>query len=511
MFRSIQRTFASATTARGVNKVYQPGYAPCKPQVGAGSAAQCQRKPCLCKPNDDLAAKTLAKHRAIKWTPDLYREASSKHVLMTWGATDAMLKSAMYLTRSEGVYMFDDKNKRYLDFNSGAMCANLGHTVPKEIIDAVTHQLKTFPYSYPGVSVSDIRVKLAALLADMVPGDINTFMFPSTGMEANETALRIARMFTGRHKVLSRYRSYHGSSVATLSLTGDFRRFHGERGASSGHVHFMDPYPYSFKWGESEAEITERNLTYVREMVQYEGPHTIAAIFVESVTGTNGILPPPPGYLEGLRQICDEHGILLVCDEVMAGFGRTGRLFGWCHSNVVPDITTAAKGITAAYLPLGMVGVRDHIAAHFRANPVTIGSTYNSHPVVLASAYAALQYMLEHRIVQRVAALQPHMEKRMQRLIDRHPSVKQARVLGLFGCFDVQKNKRGDFFLKVHEPLAGPMAEFKNALLDNGLFTFVRGHNVFTNPPLVVKESEIDEGFDIFEKCLPILDKAMEK
>jgi taurine--2-oxoglutarate transaminase len=417
----------------------------------------------------------------------------------------------MYLNRSEGVFMFDDQGKRYLDFNAGAMCANLGHTVPKQIIDAVTHQLQTFPYSYPGVSVTDIRVKLAALLADMVPGDINTFMFPSTGMEANETALRIARMFTGRHKVLSRYRSYHGSSVATLSLTGDFRRFNGERGASSGHVHFMDPFPYSFKWGENNAEITERNLAYVREVVQMEGPHTIAAIFVESVTGTNGILPPPPGYLEGLRQICDQHGILLVCDEVMAGFGRTGRLFGWCHANVVPDITTAAKGITAAFLPLGMVGVRDHIAAHFRANPVTIGSTYNSHPVVLAAAYAALQYMLEHNIVQRVAKLEPYMRKRMDRLIDRHPSVKQARVLGLFGCFDVQKNTKGDFYLQVHEPLAGPMAQFKSALYEHGLFTFVRGHNVFTNPPLIVSEKEIDLGFDIFEKCLPILDKAMEK
>jgi len=446
----------------------------------------------------------------MKWTPEKVHEEAKKHVMMTWGATDPMMDAAMWLRKGEGVYLIDDTGKRILDWNAGAMCANLGHTVPQSIIDAITHQLKTLPYTYPGYGIAEIRAKLAALLADIVPGDINSFLFPSTGMEANETALRLARAYTGRHKVLSRYRSYHGSSVATMGLTGDQRRWGAEAGAT-GNKHFFDPYPYGFKWGNTEEEVTANSLQYLRETVQMEGGHTIAAIIVETVTGTNGILKAPKGYMEGVRQICDENGIVFIADEVMAGFGRTGKWFGFCHYDVMPDMFTGAKGLTASYLPLGVVGMNDKLAAHFHKNPTLIGSTYNSHPVPLACGYATMEYMLEHRIVQRVAALEPLMTTRLQRLMDRHASVKQARCVGLFACFDIQKNANGDFNRKVTDPLTDEMYKLKKKLMELGLFTMLRGHTVMCNPPLTISEDEINRGFDSIEKALPIRDDAMQK
>jgi len=298
--------------------------------------------------------------------------------------------------------------------------------------------------------------------------------------------------------------------VATMGMTGDQRRWGAEAGAT-GNKHFFDPFPYSFKWGSTEEEVSANSLQYLREMVQMEGGHTIAAIFVETVTGTNGILKAPKGYMEGVRQLCDEHGILLIADEVMAGFGRTGKWFGFCHYDIMPDMFTGAKGLTASYLPLGVVGMSDKLAAHFHKNPTHIGSTYNSHPVPLACAYATMEYMLEKKIVQHVASLEPLMKKRLQKLMDKHECVKQARCVGLFACFDIQKNSKGDFNRKVTDPLTDEMAKFKKALMENGLFTMLRGHTVMCNPPLTITEAEINKGFDIIEKALPVLDAAMQK
>jgi taurine--2-oxoglutarate transaminase len=429
---------------------------------------------------------------------------------MTWAPSDAALDGVLMIDRGEGCYLYDMDGKKYLDFNSSAMCAHLGYTLPNEIIDGVTNQLRTLHYQYPGLGFTEVRAKLCSLLAELCPGDLKHFAFPSTGMEANETGMRIARRFTGRHKILSRYRSYHGSSVGTMAMTGDFRRWNAEAGAH-GHIHMFDPYPYSFEWGANPKEVLEKSLNYVRELIEYEGPHTIAAIVVEGVVGTNGILPHPPGYLEGIRELCDEFGILLWSDEVMSGWGRTGRLFGFCHTNVIPDIVTSAKGINGASVPLGFVATRDRIADFFRTNGISIGSTYNSHPVPLASALASLTYMSENGLFTRAAKLQPLVDAHMANLQQKHPSVKQTRAIGLFGGIDIQKNKAGHFIGKVHEPLKPAMAKFKKALLQSGLITMMRGHTVFANPPLVISEAELAEGFDIIDKSLHILDEAMEK
>lgn len=487
-----------------VNDLYQPG----RPTVPAPKASDsCQRPPCSCDGTSEAAV--LAKHKD-PWTPEQVLEATKKNVLFTWGPTDAMRDGALQLAKGDGCYVVDHNGKKYMDFNSMAMCSHLGHTIPESIMEAVIKQMRDLPYVYPGVGVAPIRAQLSSLLADIVPGDINTFFFPSGGAESNECALRIARMYTGRHKVISRYRSYHGSTLGAISMTGDQRRWAGEAGAT-GHIHVFDPFPYSFSWGESDEEITQRNMDYLRETIHYEGPHTIAAIYLESITGTNGILKPPKGYLEGVRAICDEFGIVMVCDEVMAGFGRTGKLFGFCHApTVVPDIVTFAKGINAAFMPLGGVGLRDPLANHFRKNPITVGSTYNSHPTILASAHATIKYYLEHGIVPHVASMEKHLIAGLQRLIDNHPSVKQARAVGLFGAFDLQKNTKGDFIAEVTDPLPPAVLKFKKKLLEGGVFTMMRGHTIYANPPLIISEQQLKETFDIIDDALHIVDEAME-
>jgi len=297
-----------------------------------------------------------------------------------------------------------------------------------------------------------------------------------------------------------------------MALTGDPRRFYAEPGAS-GVVHFMDPYPYSFSWGTNEEEIAQRSLHQLREVVMYEGPKNIAAIFVESVTGTNGVLLPPKGYLEGIRTLCDEHGILMVCDEVMNGFGRTGKLFGFMHTSpvITPDIVTMAKGINGAFVPLGAVACRDHVAQYYMKNPIGIGSTYNSHPVGLASAYAVLKYMLKTKVLENVTKLEPVMRSLHKELASNHPTVKETRSVGLFGMIDLQRNKVGDPFVVYNGPAHPALAKFKNELLENGLFTLIRWSGFFTNPPLIITENELKSGFAIIDKCLAELDKEFEK
>jgi taurine--2-oxoglutarate transaminase len=393
------------------------------------------------------------------------------------------------------------------------MCSNLGHTTPQCVIDAVIKQMKEISYCYPCQTVTPIKAKLSSLLADIFPGDLNTFFFTCGGSESNETAIRMARKFTGRHKIIARYRSYHGGSAGTIALTGDPRRWGSEpTGLMPGVIHIMDPYPYSFSWGKSEEEVTKNNLIYIKETIEYEGPKNIAAIFVESVTGTNGILKPPKGYLEGLRTLCDEYGILLICDEVMSGFGRTGKWFGFMHTSplIIPDIVTMAKGINGAYIPLGAVACRDHIAEFFRKNPIGIGTTYNSHPIGLASAYAALKYMMENQVVEHVQKMELIMKQEMEKLASQHLSIKQGRVIGLFGVLDLQKNKQGEPITPYNGTPHPIMNPFRKSLLENGLFTLMRWHNVFCNPPLIIKEEEIKEGFNILHKSLQIVDQIID-
>ena len=328
-------------------------------------------------------------------------------------------------------------------------------------------------------------------------------------LKPTRNAIRAARLFTGRQKILSRYRSYHGATNATMQLTGDPRRWANEPGGP-GFIRVMDPQPYKYSFGESEEDKTRNNLIYLEEVITYEGPQNIAAMFIETVPGTNGTLPPPEGYLAGLRSLLDKYGILLVCDEIMCGFGRTGKMFAFEHAGITPDIVTMSKGLTSSYIPLGAMGVSDRIADHFRDNIFWGGLTANSHTLGLATAEAVVHVLRSEGLVENAARLEPIMQRAMDSLKARHRSVRDCRCIGLFGMVDLQKNSQG-------EPLAPynsshpAMGQFHRFLLDNGLFTLVRWGSFMCNPPLCITEEQLNQGFEIIDRGLNITDAAFEE
>ncbi|MCB9740098.1 MAG: aminotransferase class III-fold pyridoxal phosphate-dependent enzyme [Deltaproteobacteria bacterium] len=419
-----------------------------------------------------------------------------EHTMYTWAANDAV--SPLPVERAEGIYLYTPDGERILDFNSQLMSVNIGHGHP-HVRAAMKAQIDQLLYAYPGTA-TEPRARLGQKLASLVPGDIDTFFFTLGGAEANENAIRAARLYTGRSKILSRYRSYHGGTNLTMQLTGDPRRWANEPG-SPGIVRVMDPWPYTFSWAEDEAEITARHLTYLEEVIQYEGPNTIAAMIIETVTGTNGILRPPAGWLQGLRALLDKYGILLICDEVMAGFGRTGKWFAFEHSEIVPDIVTMAKGLTSSYAPLGAMGVRRKIADHFAKNVFWGGLTYNSHALGLATALAVIEVMENEDLVGNAARLEAVMRQEMAKLAERHPTVRGGRAIGLFGMVDLQKNSKGEP-LAPYNGASPAMAALGKRFRELSLFTFVRWGSFMCNPPLCITEDELRGAFAIVDEAL---------
>jgi len=431
-------------------------------------------------------------------------ELCKKHTMYTWAAGDNV--SPLPIERASGVYMYTPDGKRYLDFNSQLMSVHIGHSHEK-VIEAMKKALDSLLYVFPGTA-TEARARTASLLASILPGDLNTLFFTLGGAEANENAIRAARLLTGKHKILSRYRSYHGGTNLCMQLTGDPRRWANEPG-TPGIVRVMDPQPYDYSFGETEEARTANNLRYLEEVIMYEGANNIAAMIIEPVTGTNGILPPPKGYLTGLRALLDKHDILLIADEVMAGFGRTGKMFACEHGPIVPDILTMAKGLTCSYVPLGAMAVSDRIAEHFRDNTFWGGLTYNSHAFALATAEAVIRVIIDEGLVDKAASMQSVMREEMDRLTEKHPSVKTGRCIGLFGMMDVQKNAAGDPLVPYNGSHPA-MAKFGKALRDNGLFTFVRWSSFMCNPPLVITEKQLREGFAIIDEALAFTDEAFE-
>ena len=355
---------------------------------------------------------------------------------------------------------------------------------------------------------TEVRARLAERLARLVPGDINSFFFTLGGAEANENAIKAVRQFSGRFKILARYRSYHGATNGVMQLTGDPRRLANEPGMP-GVVHVMDPRPYTYGFGGDDEEITQNHLTYLEEVIQYEGPSRIAAMFIETVTGTNGILPPPKGWLQGLRALLDRYGILLVCDEVMAGFGRTGRWFAFEHGDIVPDVLTMAKGLTSSYAPLGCMGVRQGIADHFRDNVFWGGLTYNAHPFCLAVAMAVLDVMEDEDLVGNAQRMGAVMRDEMAALQARHACVREHRNVGLFGIVELQDPKTG----KALVPYGGAhpaMAAAMKHLRERRLYTVQSQAGIMCNPPLCVTAEQLREGFEILDEALTIVDQMVE-
>ncbi|MEZ4445299.1 MAG: aminotransferase class III-fold pyridoxal phosphate-dependent enzyme [Polyangiaceae bacterium] len=429
-------------------------------------------------------------------------DACLKHTMYSWSATGKV--DPLPVARAEGIYLYGPEGQRWLDFNSQLMSVNIGHSHPK-VVAAMKKAAEGLLYVYPGTA-TEARAKLSLRLAELVPGDLNTFFFTLGGAEANENAIKAAKLYTGRSKILARYRSYHGATNATMQLTGDPRRIPNEPGMP-GVVHVMDPWPYSYSFGATEEEITRNNLVYLEEVIQYEGPESIAAMFIEPVTGTNGILPPPAGYLKGLRALLDKYGILLVCDEVMAGWGRTGKLFAFEHGEIVPDILTMAKGLTSSYVPLGAMAVSDAIAAHFRDNVFWGGLTYNAHAFAMEVALAAVDVLVGEGMVENAAAMGKVMRREMDRLKDKHPCVQTSRQIGLFGMVDLQKADGTPIapYNGTH-PAMGKLASF---FRENGLFTFIRWGSFMCNPPLCITEEQLLEAFAIVDRGLDVVDDAI--
>jgi taurine--2-oxoglutarate transaminase len=426
---------------------------------------------------------------------------SKKHTISEWAAQGAV--DPIPVARAEGVYFWTPEGKRFIDFNSQLMCVNIGHGNPS-VIEAIQRQAQAVCYVTPSGMTTEARARLGAKLATITPGDIDVFFFTNGGAEANENAIKIARAHTGRQKILARYRSYHGGTAAAIAATGEPRRW--TQPPMPGFVHVLDPY-HGIQRGWDTAE---EALRHVEEVIQLEGPQTIAAFILESVTGTNGVLVPPDGYMQGVRALCDKYGILMIADEVMSGFGRTGKWFAIEHWGVVPDLITMAKGLTSAYVQLGAVGMRQAIADTFKDKPFPGGLTYSSHPVACAAALATLAVMEQDGLVDRAQRMGVLMRDLHENLAARHPSVGAVRSIGLFGVVELVRNK------KTMEPMApfngtspemGALAKF---FRQEGLFTFVRWNYFFTNPPLTITEAELQEGFAIIDRALAIADRSVE-
>lgn len=436
---------------------------------------------------------------------------SKEHVFWTWSAQAKV--NPIAVKRAKGVYFWDVDDKRYLDFNSMTMCVNLGHG-DERVIRAMQEQAAELPYAAPGMTTK-IRALASKAVAEITPkGALSKVLFTLGGADANENAIKLARGYTGRHKILTRYRSYHGASAGAMAATGDPRRVAWEPNLMTGVVHFLDPYRYRSTFHRTTPNISEEEfardyVNHLEEIILYEGPESIAAVMMESVTGTNGIIIPPDGYMQGVRQLCDKYGIVMIADEVMSGFGRTGKWFAIEHWGVTPDIMTMAKGLTSAYAPLGAVAMKPEIAAAFDEHAFESGLTYTSHPISLAAAVANIQAMREDKVVEHAAGLGGVLKRMLTDLGEAHPSVGEVRSIGLFGILELVKDR------KTKEPMAPwngsspEMMALRKYCLDHGLFLYAHWHTVLIIPPLIIMEEQLREGMDILDKALEITDRTV--
>src|SRR2546430_10147023 len=401
---------------------------------------------------------------------------TKRHSIFSWSAQAAVSPIAM--VRGEGIYFWDAAGKRYMDMHSQLMCVNIGHG-DKRVIEAIKRQADELVYAGPGMA-APVRARVGKMLANLTPGDLNRFFFTLGGAEANENAIRIARIVSGRQKIMVRYRSYHGATAGAISLTGDPRRWANEPGIP-GVVRFFDPYKYRshlYRDGDGEDAFTRRCLDEIEEIIMYEGPKTIAAIFIETVTGTNGLIVPPDGYLKGLRDICDRHGIFLVCDEVMCGLGRTGSWFAVDQWKVVPDMITMAKGLTSAYLPLGAVAMSERIAAHFDKNVFYGGLTYNAHPMSLAAAEACLQVRIDEDMIGHPSRMGRVLSELHQEMKRKHPSVGDVRSIGLFGVLELVKDRATEEPMAPFNGTSTEMQKLGAFLRQEGMYAFINWNNL---------------------------------
>lgn len=435
-------------------------------------------------------------------------ELNREYTFFDWSAQDSV--TALAIDRAEGVYLIDHDGRRILDFNAQLMNVNLGHQHPS-VVAAIKAQADRLCYVNPKFATQP-RGELGRELAQITPGSLCKSFFTLGGSEATDHAIKIARLATGKQKIVARRRSYHGATYGAITLTGEARRWAAEPGIP-GVVRAADPYQYRCRFCSGQDSCDQRCADDIDEVIHVEGPDHVAAVIVEPIAGANGVVIPPDGYLQRVREICTEHDVLFIADEVMSGFGRTGRWFAVEHWNVEPDIMTISKGLTSGTVPLGAVIVSEEIARHFDKNRLWAGLTYGAHTLACAAALATIQAYRDEGIPERVVELGHILTTEYAAMAERHPSIGEARSLGLFSALELVQNR------ETREPIvpqidpafefSGVMRELSTFMLEHGVSTMTRWNWVFINPPLTITEDELRSGLTILDAALDITDQAI--
>ena len=433
---------------------------------------------------------------------------SKEFSLFSWSAQASV--NPIAIERAEGVYLYEIGGKRIIDFSSGLMSVNIGHG-DQRVTDAVVKQMQKVSFVTP-TCTTEIRAKLSRKLAQICPGDLNKAFYTLCGTSSVDNAIKLARLYTGRHKIVGRYRAFHGGSIGGMSVGGDPRKLANDSQQMPNGVLLDDPYYFFGMNHLDDATKLNLSLEYVERIIHFEGKANIAAFIFEGESGSSGCLQYPKGYLKGIKVLCEKYGILFIADEVMSGFGRTGKWFGFENHDIIPDMICMAKGLTSSYLPLGCLMVSDKIAAKFENTPMMIGLTYNAHPVALAAALAVINIYESDKLIENTRKMSTYLESKISAMRSKHPSMGAFRNTGLLGCLDILKNKTtgeliapynaGGEDLKVTNLIAAKVREL-------GLYTFVRWGYIFIAPPLCINEKEIDEGLAIISEALKIADEHL--
>ncbi|WP_330393720.1 aminotransferase class III-fold pyridoxal phosphate-dependent enzyme [Anaerosporobacter mobilis] len=437
-------------------------------------------------------------------TGEEVKELSRKYVLQSWSIQKTL--NPVPIEKAEGIYMYDYNGKRYADMSAQLVNLNVGFG-NQAIANAIKEQVDRYCYLAPSYAVEP-RAELAKMLIDLLPDNFGKVFFTNAGADANENAIKIARMYTGKNKVFSRYRSYHGSSFGAGNLTGEPRRFPLEPGIP-GFVKFFDPYIYREAIDfPSEEAATKFYLAKLEEQIKYEGADSIAAIVMETITGSNGVIIPPKGYMPGVRALCDKYNIIMICDEVMAGFGRTGKMFAFENFDIKPDLVSFAKGVNCGYVPLGGVAVSTKIAEYFDEHMLSCGLTYSGHPLACAAGVACLNYYKESNIIQHVYEVGKVLGELLEELKEKHPCVGDVRYIGLFSAIELVKDK------ETKEPLVeygkdpnGVMGSIIGNLKEKGFMTYSHENMLFVNPALIITEEQLKEELVKMDEVLAVVDK----
>ena len=432
------------------------------------------------------------------------------HTLFSWSKQSGL--NPIHVTKADGITLTDENGKTYLDFSSQLMNVNIGHNHP-HVKDAIKKQLDEVAYVFPGMT-TDVRGQLGKKLAEIAPGNLNKTFFTTGGSDAIENAIKLARIVTGKHKIIAKYRSYHGATYGAASVGGDPRRHAMDRDQMPGVVHVEDPYCYRCPWGQTFGSCLHECVKHVERTIQFEGPDRIAAILFEGESGSSGCIKYPPEYWQKIKALADKYNILIIVDEVMSGFGRCGQWFGIENYGIQPDMIVMAKGLTSGYVPLGGVIVSDPIADFFNDVSMPLGLTYSAHALACAAAVATLEVYENEDLIAKTRAMGAGLETKLAALKEKHPSIGDCRVTGLLACIELVKNR------ETKEPMVpwnasaadmAPMMPLMASLREQGLFTFVRWNFIFIAPPLTITEAELDAGLAMISNAILLVEGLVSK